>query len=156
MKYKFDYKPSAIDLWKLSMYGIYGSMVGVVNIIFTIAMILLSVKFWDSVNIFFKIILIFATSLFVFLQPMSIYLKAKKQVENTPSDMEMGFDSKGIHIKTLKESSITKWSNVKGITKKFNMIIIFITENQGFIITDEMIGDQKQDFYNYIVSKIKD
>ena len=32
-KYKFTYQITAFDLWQLSMYGIYGSMVGVCNII---------------------------------------------------------------------------------------------------------------------------
>ena len=103
MEYKFSYKITAIDLWKLAMYGIYGSIVGVANIIFTISMFALVVRFWRDVNTFLKILLILGVFLFIIIQPMMIYLKSKKQIEAVPVDMEIGFDDKGMHIKTLSK-----------------------------------------------------
>lgn len=154
MKYIFNYQPSAIDLWKLSMYGIYSSMVGTVNIIFTIAMLLLVVRFWVNVGVFIKILLIIGTLLFTFIQPIAIYFRAKKQIRTIPQDMEIGFDDNGIHVKTSGQNSDLKWSVIKGITKKPGMIIIFTTTKHGFIITNKMLGKQKEAFYDYIVSKI--
>ncbi len=55
MDYSFKYTTKAMDIWKLSMYGTYGSMVGFINIIFTIAMILLAAKYWMQVGIILKI-----------------------------------------------------------------------------------------------------
>lgn len=155
MKYKFNYQTSAFELWQLSMYGIYGSMVGVCNIIFTVAMLLLSVKFWGSVNSILRILILVGIFLFTIIQPLAIYIRAKRQVSTVPQDMEIYFDDKGIHVKTLNQNSDLKWSTIKGVTRKPSMIIIFTTNKHGFIITNKMLGKEKDVFYNYVVSKIK-
>jgi len=100
MKYKFTYQTTAFDLWQLSMYSTYGSMVGGCNIIFTVAMLLVTTKFWGDVNIFMKILLLIVICLFTVIQPAVVYMRAKKQVRAVPHDMEIGFDDNGIHVKT--------------------------------------------------------
>ena len=155
MKYRIDYKPLAIDLWKLSMYGIYGSMIGVVNIVFTVAMFLLAARFWGDINSFLRIILIIGICLFIFIQPITIYFRAKKQIVGIPEDMEIGFDDKGMYIFTSNQKTKLYWNKINKIIKKSNIIIIFVASNQGFIITDKMLGSEKEDFYNYIFTRIK-
>ncbi|MGN9164378.1 YcxB family protein [Tissierellaceae bacterium HCP3S3_D8] len=154
MKYKFNYQTSAFDLWQLSMFGIYGSIIGVCNIIFTVAILLLATKFWEDVSRFIKILLIISISLFTVIQPIAVYIRAKRQIATVPQDMEIGFDDNGIHIKTSNQNSDLKWSTIKGVIKKPSMIIIFTTMKHGFIITNKMLGKQKETFYDYIVSQI--
>ncbi|MFT9495062.1 YcxB family protein [Anaerosolibacter sp.] len=155
MKYKFTYQTTAFDLWQLSMYGIYGSMVGVCNFIFTVAMILLSAKFWGDANGFMKIFFIVATCLFTVIQPAVVYMRAKRQVAAVPHDMEIGFDDQGIHVRTEKQSSDLKWSTIKGVSKKPSMIVIFSTAKHGFVLTNKVLGKEKEAFYNFVVSKIQ-
>ena len=154
MTYKFNYQTSAFELWQLSMYGTYGSMIGVCNIIFTAAMLLLAAKIWGDINSFIKILLIVGISLFTVIQPLAVYIRAKRQIATVPQDMEIGFDDNGIHVKTSNKYSDLKWSTVKGVTKKSSMIIIFTTAKHGFIISNKMLEKQKDDFYDYVVSKI--
>lgn len=153
MKYKFTYQTTAFDLWQLSMYSTYASMVGVCNIIFTIAMLLLSAKFWGDVNGFIKILFIMAICLFTIIQPLVVYIRAKRQVAMIPQDMEIGFDDNGIHVKTENQNSDLKWNQIKGVSKKPSMIIIFTTAKHGFILTNKVLGKQKEAFYNYVISK---
>lgn len=155
MKYKFTYQTTAFDLWQLSMYSTYNSMVGVCNIIFTVAMTLLTVKFWNGVNIFIKVLLIMGILLFPIIQPIAVYLRAKRQIAMMPHDMEIGFDDYGVHVKTKNEKSDLKWKTLKGVSKKPNMIVIFSTNKHGFILTNRVLGKQKEEFYKYVVSKIK-
>ncbi|NCC78298.1 MAG: YcxB family protein, partial [Clostridia bacterium] len=77
MKFLFNYETKASDLWQLSMYGIYKSMVGLVNVIFTAAMVLLTAKYWSEVNWYLKGLLILGLSLFTVIQPLLIYRRAK-------------------------------------------------------------------------------
>jgi hypothetical protein len=149
------YQTTAFDLWQLSMYGIYGSMVGVCNVIFTVAMVLLTVKFWGAANGFMKIIFIAAICLFTVIQPAVVYMRAKRQVAAVPHDMEIGFDDNGIHVRTEKQSSDLKWNTIKGVSKKPSMVVIFSTTKHGFILTNKVLGKQKEAFYNYIISKIQ-
>ncbi|MEG0013701.1 MAG: YcxB family protein [Cellulosilyticaceae bacterium] len=155
MKYKFTYQTTAFDFWQLSMYHMYGSMVGVCNMIFTIAMFLLTAKFWADVNGFVRILLIIACCLFTVIQPLVIYMRAKKQAVTVREEMEIGFDDKGVHVKTENKSSDLKWTTIKRVSKKPTMIVVFSTTTHGFILTNKVLGKQKEAVYDYIVSKIK-
>ncbi len=42
MKYEYTYRNTCMDIWQLSMYYIYGSMVGMCNLIFTAAILTLT------------------------------------------------------------------------------------------------------------------
>ncbi|PHV69795.1 hypothetical protein CS063_13845 [Sporanaerobium hydrogeniformans] len=155
MKYKFSYQTTPFDFWQLSMYYTYGSIVGVCNILFTVAMFILTLKFWSNVNDFVKILLIIACSLFTVIQPLVVYRKAKKQVATLPKDMEIGFDERGIHVKAGNQSSYLKWNTIKRISKKPSMLVIFSNTTHGFILTNKTLGKQKEEFYTYVVSKMK-
>lgn len=155
MKYKFTYQTTAFDFWQLSMYHMYGSMVGLCNIIFTIAMVLLTAKFWGDVNGLVRILLIMACCLFTVIQPLVVYMRAKQQVATVREEMEIGFDDKGVHVKTENKSSDLKWTTIKRISKKPTMIVVFSTTTHGFILTNKVLGKQKEAVYDYIVSKIK-
>lgn len=155
MKYKFNYKTTAFDLWKLSMYSTYGSMVGVCNIIFTFAMLLVSIKVWVDVNSPIKILLIIAICLFTVIQPSVVYMRAKRQVRAVSHETEIGFDDSGIHVKTENQSSNLKWNTIKGVSKKPSMIVIFSTTKHGFVLSNKVLGKQKKALYDYVVSKIE-
>ncbi|WP_070000337.1 YcxB family protein [Cellulosilyticum sp. I15G10I2] len=155
MKYTFTYRTTAYDLWQLSMYSIYGSMIGICNIIFTVAMLLLGIRFWEDVNSFVKILLIVAVCLFTIIQPAAIYMRAKKQVSAVSHDTEIGFNDHGIHVKAGTQTSELKWRMVKGISKKPGMVVILLVTKHGFVLKDKVLGRQKEDLYNYIISKTK-
>jgi hypothetical protein len=153
MKYKFQYKNTPLQFWQLSMYYMYGSIIGVCNIIFTVAMILLSFKMWSNASNFVKTLLLLACCLFSVIQPIGIYLRAKMQAEGS-KEIEIGFDESGIHVKTDIEASDLDWRSIKKVSRKPNMIVIFSTTTHGFILTNKVLGKQHEEFYRYIVSKI--
>lgn len=156
MRYKFTYRTTALDFWQLSMYYTYGSMLGVCNVIFTVAMFLLTIKFWAQVTTLTKLILILACSLFTVIQPICIYIRAKRQAAAAlQGEMEIGFDDKGVHVKAGNQSSDLKWNTIKRVSRKPSMIVVFSTTTHGFILNNKVLGQQKEAFYDYVVSKIQ-
>lgn len=154
MRYRFKYQITASDILKISMHSIYSSMIGVSNIIFTIAMSLLAVKLWGEVSIFVKMLLILGVCLFPVIQPIAIYIRAKRQVDAVPNDLEIAFDDSGMNIKSKKHSSKLKWNEIKRITKRPNMIIIYTKSGHGYLFPNKVLGEEKEEFYRFIVSKI--
>lgn len=153
MKYKFVYKNTPFDFWKLSIYLTYGSLIGVCNTIFTVAMVLLSFKIWDNNSVLVRILLLLACCLFPILQPIGIYLRARKQAVYS-KEIEIGFDDFGIHVKSENQLSDITWKSIKKISKKPDMIVIFSNTTHGFILTNKVLGNQNKDFYHYLISKI--
>lgn len=79
MKYKYTYRNTAGELWQLSMYYTYGSMVGMCNLIFTAAVIALTINKWNTVSSVWRFLLLLACCLFTVIQPLVVWRKAEKQ-----------------------------------------------------------------------------
>jgi len=155
MKYEYTYRNTAADIWQLSMYYIYGSLVGVCNIIFTTAVFVLGIVRWNSSGLFFRFGVILGFCLFPLIQPVLIYWKARKQAAVINQDTKVSFDDWGIHIKQGEKCSEIKWEKIKRIAKKPNMILIFSDSTHGFVLTTRVLKEEKDEFYAYVVSKIK-
>lgn len=154
MKFLYNYETRASDLWQLSMYSIYRSMVGLVNIIFTVAMFILAMRYWSEVSWYLKALLVLALSLFTVIQPLLIYRRARKQVNAVPRDMEIGFDDMGVHVKSGTEKSLVRWKKMRGITKHPTMLIIYISTHRGYVLNNKVLGKDRDALYAYVVSNL--
>lgn len=155
VKFGFKYKTTALDLWQLSMYGIYGTFLGVINVVFTFAMIVLALKFWFGAHLIIKMVLVLAVSLFTLIQPIAVYLKAQKQVDKVPSEVELTIDDYGVHVKIENQTSDLKWKAIKGISKKPSMLVIMSTTTHGFILNNKTLGTQKDELHQFVLDKIR-
>lgn len=155
MRFQYTYRTTAAELWQLSMYYTYGSVVGVCNIVFTAAVLALMVSRWSVSGTGFRMLLILGLCLFPVIQPLGVYLRAKKQAAMIQQDTTVSFSDRGIHINVGSQCSDIQWSAIKKISRKFTMIVIFSDTTHGFVLTDRVLGAEKEDFYQYITSKIK-
>ena len=149
MRYKYTYRTTARDLWQLSMYYIYGSLAGLCNIIFTVAAFALGFSRWDQAQG------IVGCCLFTVIQPLMIYAKAKKQAAGITQDTQVSIDDNGLYIRVGDDTSQLPWKSVKRISRKPAMIIIFSDTTHGFIFTNRVLGNEKEEFYRYASSKVE-
>lgn len=154
MTYKFTYKTTAFELWQLSMYYMYGSMVGVCNIVFTLAMVALIISKWQVFGGLWRTLLVFGLCLFTLIQPIIIYLRARKQAANIKEATTLEANDRGLQIQVGNQSSDIPWSKVKKISLKPTLMIIFSDTTHGFVLTNRVLGAQRNEFYNYVASKI--
>lgn len=153
MKFKFTCRITAWDYWQLSMYNTYSSIVGVCNIIFTAAVILLTFRFWGSSDSFMRSVLLFGCCLFPLIQPLVVYLQAAGQVKGLPEQMEMGFDDAGIHVEAGGKRSDLKWDMVRSVQKRPTLLVIFSSASRGYVLSNRVLGKDRKALYEYVVSK---
>lgn len=154
MKYHFTVNTTASDLWQLSMYGTYGSILGVTNAVFTAAMVLLAVRFFSGASIVLKCMLVAAICIFPVIQPLLVYLRAKKQARNLPGEVSLCFDEQGMHVSIGAQKEDIAWGAVRGITKKPTLMVIYSSAQHGYVLNNKVLGEQKVEFYHYICSNI--
>lgn len=154
MRFQFQYQTKAWDYFRLSLYYVYGSMVGMCNIIFTVAMILLTIKMWNTVSTAIRIILLLACMAFPVIQPISLYKKARKQEASQKKNLQMVVDEAGIHVIAEDDRADIAWKSVKRVSSKPGMLVLFSDTTHGYLITDKMLGAQKKEFYQFIGSRI--
>lgn len=155
MKYSFKNSVKAIDFWKLSMHHTYHSTVGVCNIVFTVAMFGLVYRFWGKTSDLMEVLMLFGCILFPVLQPFFVYLRSKAQASLVPPNLELEFDDWGIHVKVEEKKEDIPWKKIVSATKEYNMMIVRSDAKHGYIITDKMLGAQKESFWVFVQSKIQ-
>lgn len=154
MTYEFKSEVNALDFWKLTMYQTYHSVAGVCNVVFTVAMILLAAKFWEQSGDIMQVVLLFACLLFPVIQPIGIYLKAKAQAKALPEDVSLRFDETGLHVKVGREHEDIRWKQIR-VRKQPNMIIVFSDVRHGYMLTNRVLGKDKNEFFAFAESKIE-
>ncbi|MDK2967324.1 YcxB family protein [Lacrimispora sp.] len=154
MKYEYTYRNTATDIWQLSMYYIYGSMVGVCNVIFTAAVLTLTIVKWESAGLLFRVCLIFACCLFPVIQPLAVYTKARKQAA-AGQETWIRFDESGIHVRQGEGKQEISWNKIKRIARKPSMILVFLNSTHGFVLPNRILKEETDDFYRFLSSKIK-
>ena len=155
MRYKYTYRTTARDLWQLSMYYIYGSLAGLCNIIFTVAAFALGFSRGDQAQGIVRCLIVLGCCLFTVIQPLMIYAKAKKQAAGITQDTQVSIDDNGLYIRVGDDTSQLPWKSVKRISRKPAMIIIFSDTTHGFIFTNRVLGNEKEEFYRYASSKVE-
>ena len=155
MRYTYTYRTTARDLWQLSMYYIYGSLAGLCNIIFTVAAFALGFSRWDQAQGLMRCLIVLGCCLFTVIQPLMIYVKAKKQTAGITQYTQVTIDDNGLHIRVGNDTSDLPWNSVKRISRKPAMIIVFSDTTHGFVFTNRVLGNEKEEFYRYAASKVE-
>ncbi|MCM1305611.1 MAG: YcxB family protein [Butyrivibrio sp.] len=154
MHYKYQCKVRAFDFWRLSMYHTYHSFIGICNIVFGVSMILLAYRFWDQANDIIQALLFLLCLLVPVIQPLGVYMKAKAQAAVSPQGTELEFENDGIHVTLGGEHELIRWKRVKSIVKEAGMLIVFTDANHGYMLTDKVLGNEKEMFYEDVKAHI--
>lgn len=154
MSYQYRCTIKPIDFWVLSMRRTYSSLVGVCNIVFAVAMILLAVQFWNQAGDVVQALLFLACLIIPVIQPMCVYIKAKAQVSVIPQGTELAFGEDGIHVTLGSEQQFIRWNKVTGVRREPGMVIVYSDASHGYILTNRVLGNEKEDFYNYVKAHI--
>lgn len=154
MYYQYKCYIRAADLWRLSMYRTYHSPVGVCNIVFGVSVILLSYRFWDQAGDFVQALLFMACLIIPVIQPLGVYLKAKTQAAVSPQGTELTFQEDGIHVTLGTQYELVPWKRVRNIVREAGMFIVFTDANHGYMLTNRVLGSEKETFYQDVKAKI--
>ena len=154
MTYQFKSEVTAGDFWKLTMSRTYRSMAGVCNMVFTVAMILFTVKFFHTSNDLLQVLMLFGCLLFPVIQPIAIYLKAKGQARTMPKGVELAFDEKGLHVTMEEQHESIGWKQLR-VAKQPGMLIVFSDARHGYMLTNRVLGAQKDAFYAFAEARIE-
>lgn len=150
MEFSFRYKVKPQNVWVLGMVNMYRSMAGVVNIIFTLSMVLLALRFWTGAAASLKILIAAGILIFPVFQPLLIYLRSRKIVSRMPSDLKMTIDDKGIEVASEDNRSHIDFSDLKSILKIRGLLVLHTHSQQSFILNGETLEGQGEKLYSFL------
>lgn len=150
MEFSFRYRVKPMNVWILSMINMYRSMVGVVNIVFTLSMVLLALRYWPGAGLNLRVLMSAGILLFPAIQPFFIWRKSIKIVSKMPSDMEMSIDIKGIEVISGENRSHVNFADLKSITRISGMIVLYTHSKQSFILDREALDGQDEKLFRFL------
>lgn len=133
--YELEYNPDPFDLTKMVLKGIYSSIHGVINFIFTISIIFLMIRFWSSVGIGLKTLMFISLLLFPLIQPLFIHLNSIRTFEDLDKDLVLIFDDYGITSKSKKTDEFIEWKDIVGIAKSNDTYVVYTQGSRGYILS---------------------
>ena len=154
MKYSYKFKLNRSDMFKYYMSDRYSSLAGIVQIIFTVSLIILAISKWNVVGIILKIILIVGISLFTIIQPLFFYINAGKSIKKDTPDTEILFEDEYIEIKVLSHIQRIRYQNIVQIINKPLMLIIQPDNKHIYILTNRILNGTKKDLYKFLKTKV--
>lgn len=149
-RYEFTFRNTAQDMWWYHMTVTYTSFAGIVNIVFTAAMIALIVSRFAASGIFFRIVMILALLIFPVFQPIAVFGRSIKETEKPVPDTTIGFDEKGMTIRVLKHFQRINYPKMNNIVKEPTLLYVLPDETHAYILTNRIVGDKKDEVYRYV------
>jgi hypothetical protein len=138
----------------LSLVSIYRSVLGVINIVFFISMILVTVRFWEEAAWIFRGLMLFGVALFPIVQPAAIYLRSRRVVSRIPEGLDMRIGPHEISITGKTESTSLAYADLTSVKLVAGMIVIHTRGNQGYTLSRHVLGGKTHEVYDLLMRRI--
>lgn len=153
MEFRFRYKVKPVDLWQFYMYYAYSSYTCIINIICIISSVALLIKLWATSPGWFRALLLLFFSLFTIIQPISIYLRSKKQAEQYQDELELVANDQGVSVTQNGKSESKKWNQILQVNIKPTLVVLYTDQEHGYILTGRILGKDKRAFKDFVKQK---
>ncbi len=121
-----------------SIGGIFGVVLGIVSFLWS-GQKLISGEMSGTI-----LALLFVGVMFIFVNPMMLWSKSKKQVKNTPSFQKpicYELNEEGITVSQDDQETKVAWDTVMKVTATNMSVIIYFSRMRAFILPKEALGD---------------
>lgn len=153
-EFHYQYKVKVSDLWQFHMYYAYSSFLCVINLVFIVSSFLLLYAFWGKVGTGYRCLLLLYASLFTLIQPAVVWKNCRKRLKKGAPELDLVFDEKGVSILSGGVRDRRKWSQLKQVVFKPTLVTIYVEENEGYILTNRVLGKTRKEFIAFVKAHI--
>jgi len=154
MRFQFKFKNGAKELWELSMIHQYTSMIGVVNVVFTVSMAVLLATSYKNSWWVLSLCVAIAMLYFPVIQPLIIYFRSRKNAEKITNETELSFTDNEIFITVADKHQTLTWKDIQGIKELPGMFILYTGRGHGLVIPDKSMGNDRKAFISFVKDKM--
>ncbi len=154
MEYGFNVEVTPWDFFKMSMKKTYTSVIGVCNLVFLAAMILMTVRFYGEASDGLRCIMLFMCIIIPILQPMGIYLRARNLAHMIPEDMTIETCCSGLMVRVGEAFELVGYEKIKKVICNDDCLILAVGGGNGYFLFNRVLGDRKEAFTKYIKSRM--
>ena len=153
MNYKFSVTAKPYDFFKMCMRETYTLPLGICNIVFFVAVVLMTVKFYADADTVVRGLLVIMCLVFPVIQPFCVYRRAVGLSRSMPKDMTMETTEKGLLVRVGELSETVDYSKIKKVMTTRDCLIINVGGRNGYFLFNRVLGDRKEEFAEFLKSK---
>ena len=153
MEFRYQYQVKPSDLWQMQMYYTYSSYLSIINVICIVSSIALLYSLWATAPWWLRIMLLLFLSLFTVIQPVGVYRRAKKVLNENTDTLQLTLNDQGIEIIVGDRKEFKNWNQIQWIVLKPTLVAIYTDKNHGYILTNRILKDSKKQFRAFIKEK---
>ncbi len=148
--FSYRFRNTKEDFFLFNMSNIYSQWTAIVNIIFTVAMIILLIARWNQSGDAFRILMILGVMLFPVIQPLFIMMRSARQAESITEETSLEFDNSGMMIQVRNHKQQINWDDFNGVIKRPGTLIVMPDGKHAYILTNRVVHDEMNDLYEFI------
>jgi len=138
----------------MSMKKTYSSPLGICNIIFSVAVILLTVKLFPEAGSFLRAVLLLLCLAFPVIQPLGIFMRARLLADSVPEDLTIETRKSGLLVKAGELCELVGYNKIKKVISTGDCVILNVGGQKGYFLFNRVMGDKKEAFTEYIKSQM--
>ena len=81
-------------------------------------------------------------------------IKSKPCLIDVPAQSFIMIDGKGIHVTVGTAHTDIVWDKIRRISKKPDMLVIFSDTTHGYVLTDRVLGGDREAVYSFITARM--
>lgn len=149
---RFEVKLGVKDLWQFSMYHANAGMLGIVNVLFTLAALFLIVTRWGTLTTPYRALLVVCALMFTVWQPLLLYNKARKQAKGpaVKEPMILTFGEEGLRVTQNEQEAVFSWEQMGRLDKMPTMVILYMDRVHAYLLPKSVMGEQEEPFYEMV------
>lgn len=153
---RFEVKLGVKELWQFSMYHANAGMLGMVNVLFTLAALFLIVTRWGSLTVPYRLLLVVCALMFTVWQPLLLYNKARKQAKApaVKEPMILTFGEEGLKVEQNEQEAVFTWEQMGRLDRMPTMVILYMDRVHAYLLPKSVMGAQEETFYELVRARL--
>lgn len=153
---KLSIRLTAKELWQFSLYHANKGVMGIFNVLFSIAAVFVLAYRWAELTTAYRAMLVVCALMFTVWQPLILYKKSRKQAQQpvVKEPMDFEFDENGFKVTQVGKTLEFTWEQVGRVESISPMIIFYMDRIHAYLIPKTILGEQEEDFRKILREKI--
>lgn len=157
MKSEFDVKLTVEDMYRFSMYHTYSGFHGIASVIIAILVFFVAAKTYGSVETMYTLLYILFGILFLVYMPVSLYLRAKRQIASSEvfrKPLHFTVTEEKITSSQNEETADLPWKQIYKVVETKSNILVYSSRINAFVLPKNQIAGEYDTFRKIMEEKL--
>lgn len=156
---KFEVNMKTKNMFAFLVNHTYSTFSGIFGVLLSLGALVMLITTYQDGDDTKIVVLVIVSLLFTIVNPILLFIKAKKQVLLNPmykNPIEYVFCTEGIKVTQGDQEGVLHWADMQQIKETKTILIIYTTKIHAFIFPLDAIGNQLDKVHELMAEQLKE